>query len=319
MKIKSKSKSAKVARASLAPAIEVIAPAAPAAVIDNHLAARAVLVQLYIPSVPQYKRDNEATKEICDLHNVIGGKASARVQKTLFAGPVMNAVNNASQKLRNLHSSLTAPWNVGQGIVAASKIEGVLIKLKEAARVYAEAVDGLADKVEAVKIEDQTRLGSLYRESDYLSRESLRVKSRAIITVYPVSTDFRSGIVNDAIVSETARAVDAQTSAAKRDLLERLVEVTHHAVSRIATAHEARFCESNLTNVVEMAEEVLGCLFDGDERLANVCTSLKAEFGELAKLTDALKDEDQVVLRESASATAKASLASIESLMEAFG
>jgi hypothetical protein len=294
-------------------------PTAPVAALDNHLAARAVLVQLYVPSVPQYKRDNEATKEVCDAHNVVGGKASARVQKTLLSGPVMNAVNNAAGKLRNLHASLTAPWNTGQGIVAAGRVEEVLVKLKEAARAYEAAVLNLADKVEGIKVEDQTRLGTLYRESDYISRETLLAKARATITVYPVSTDFRSGIVSDAIASETARAVDAQTASAKRDLLERLAKVVRHAVARIGTAHEARFCESNLTNVVDTAEEVLACLFDGDERLSTLCASLKVEFAGLAQLTESLKDEESVTVREDASAKAKASLASIETLMEAFG
>lgn len=320
------SKTTKIAKSNKAsskkqPSITADATIAPSVTLPttNHLAARAVLVQLYIPTVPCYKRDKEATDEVCNLHGVQGGKNSARVQKTLMDGPEMRRVINAAQKLRNLHARLTAPWNVGQGIAPAAKIVEIKAKMEEGAREYADAVNDLASKVSGIIDADRNRLGTLFKESDYRSAEEIRTKAAVRITILPVGTDFRAGMVDDAIASETARALDAQANQAKADLLERLGTVVRHAATRIENADKvARFCDSNITNVVEVAEQVLGCVFDGDERLASLCSSLKATFGEMAQNIDGIKDEGSSVLRDEATAKAKDSLKQIEEMMEGF-
>jgi len=286
----------------------------------NPLATRAVLVRLYVPSIPQYKKDKDASAKVQADNNVKDGDKSARVQKTLMSGPEMKACTNAAQKLRNYLKSAAAPWFDGVFIIAAPRVTEVLSKGKELMRELELAVIDLADKVDLVIEADKIRLDGLFDQSDYISRGMLLAKSKAVLEVMPVPADFRSGMVSDAIAEETNKALTQRINEAKTDLLQRLAGKLRHAVSTISTAHEKRFVSSNVSNIVDMANEVFSCLFDGDERLAKLCESLKAEFSPLCTVEaiDAIKDEASSVARDEAKAKAEKALAEVEAAMSMF-
>lgn len=280
------------------------------------LTERALLAALNISEWRGRRRDREVTDRVARDHGAdrrAGCYTKALVPKTFLA-----AIATVRNEARACHHQLTLPWcDDGFRILPVDLHLDYMERFRALRSRYHEAVAGFIAAYDEAKAAARSTLGSLYRETDYPSSDSLRRAFELEVKLQPLPAahDWRIDLPETTLgrirLDLETRLVDAQRLA-MADLYRRLAAV----VSRMATtvAQPDRIFRNSLVgNVRELCTLLPSLNLARDEDLAALGREVESRLGGLAPARlrqDPVVRQDAAVAAEALLETINARLAS---------
>ncbi len=275
-------------------------------------------VNLHIGVWSGHRLDKVATQNL--LEDANAEEDAATVNKHLLDRQVRKPVTNAINNLRAHVYNNTLPWkDSGDRLLTRKRYMGFIQRYQELERVFYDAVEQLLTKdYLAVRDRAEFRMGAMFDPSDYPPVELLRPKfyARLVIDAVTDAGDFRVAMDQDqlnAIRSDITSAMQQRITTAVEDLWGRLSKTLQHFADRMEP--DARFKETTLTNLVEIAELIPDLNFTADPELDRIAAEIRqATLGVTAK---DLREKPDV--RAAVSADAKRIMEDMAGFMKAFG
>lgn len=256
------------------------------------------------------RQDKKASKEVADIH----GTASTvgRYHKDLLPGA---EEHENVLKIRNAwrvwHSENTLPWNDNGTRVMRS---AAFMDYSEGYRAWKDKFEtGLEvfyDAYPTLVAQSELKLNTMFDPAEYPSLEEVKRRFAARLDVYPLPSaeDFRilDGISpEDAehLRTEALSGLEAQVTAATKDLWERMHTVVKAMAERLAVPHGekgGKFHDSLTQNIEDLLVRVPALNLTGDAAI----TSLSDDMRKLLCAPQALRDNPD--LRDEKAALAKA-------------
>jgi len=264
---------------------------------EHSLSSRAMLCSLSISMWSARKHDPDASEEIAVRH---GAQADAgRYHKVLLPKQALADIQKIVSEARQEHYFMTLPWDDnGYRVLPAAAYMDHVAKMRAMSNRFTESVDSLAGQFLTLVEQARTRLGGLFRESDYPCPDELRAKFSFETRVMPLpdAGDFRVALGDEEqarIKRQITAAVEASLQVGSRELWFRLYEAVQHLADRL-TAYkvtgqgiEHPFRDTVVTNLVKLVDVLPKLNVTNDpelERLAEqVRTSLLVDPQELRK------------------------------------
>lgn len=301
---------------SNAPTIDSTPSAQPVVKIKN-LTEKALLIELSIGKFSGNKKDARVTTQVAkDEH---AKEEYVKVTKSLMRSEETKKVQNIEQKLRALFYKLTRPWGDSVGIVKAINYIPAKLELEAVAREYMTAVDELVAAYDNLVQQDRLKLGNMFNDADYPSKDSFRARFYVNINVKQVEkSDFRSGALSQEEAENINKQIEARVEEsvkiAQHENLSLIKEKFKHLVDRL-TDKDAKFHKSAVTNTIEVIEAARKLNIDDD-------TNLESLYNELEKTVNLIDPEtvrDDEATREASKDAGEEALAKIEETMKGFG
>jgi hypothetical protein len=155
---------------------------------------RLTMVKLDISMQGITRKDSRATQ---DLHKNEGSEEGmAHVMKHLIdpKAPVYKRVVKVRGLLRNLHANKTVPWGEdGWRVMRSREFNKYNDEVVNLIDQFDAAADDLAEEWDTLRNEAKRKLGSLFSEGDYPTKDELRAKFSAKLTpqILPSFRDVR--------------------------------------------------------------------------------------------------------------------------------
>lgn len=246
------------------------------------LETKAMLVALTVSAWKGEKSDQEAGEEVCQQKGA--ATDAARVVKRLMPKGLFAHVSSIERAVRDFHYRLTLPWlDGGIRLLPADLWQRYEEGMRELQRQHRDAVRELVVEYSrllgdgAFSTGARSRMGDLYHDDEYPSPATLADRYGVTFTYVPFSTDFRT----DSEKADNARL----TAAAKADAERRVAEVVKNLAQRVASAcgvfaarispDKARFWDSALDEVRQLAETLDGLNVTGDEGIAGCAQAIR--------------------------------------------
>ena len=264
---------------------------------EHSLSARAMLCSVSISMWSARKHDPDASEEIAVRH---GAQADAgRYHKILLPKQALADIQKIVSEARQEHYFMTLPWDDnGYRVLPAAAYLDHVAKMRALSNRFTESVDSLARQFLTLVEQARTRLGGLFRESDYPNPDELLAKFSFETRVMPLpdAGDFRVALGDEEqarIKRQITAAVEASLQVGSRELWFRLYEAVQHLADRLSAYKvtgqgiEHPFRDTVVTNLVELVDVLPKLNVTNDpelERLAEqVRTSLLVDPKELRK------------------------------------
>ena len=190
------------------------------------LVERAMLTSLHISSYSGMMADKEVTEEVHEAFKA--DQAAGKYNKRLIALKFFKGVASASNVAKKIHRLYTLPWDDdGTRILTKTGFFKYTEKMKEAKRDFEDEVADFIKDLPAYIDEARTRLGSMFNEEDYPSKEELKNKFNFDIELrqLPDSKDFRVTLSDDqvkTITKDIERRTNQRLEKAVNDIFERI-------------------------------------------------------------------------------------------------
>lgn len=252
---------------------------------------KAILVRLERSSWSPYKFDRKATQDVENLNHV---QKAGRFNKHLFKGNLaFKKIQGALSNVYTYHQSKTLPWFY----------DGVNMLPSSAAFEYIEKQNKLIGELhttvrqfdlDAAKLEDQQRLGSLYDDNDYPQSHSDFVsRFNATYNFIPVPncTDFRVDIPE----SEKEKLVEQLGNVESNignEILKRISNILDPVITQCSKQEKTRWHKSLKTNILEAVPILRSFNLVDDSKINEVISNLQT-FAETMDI-DALKDNEDI-------------------------
>lgn len=256
------------------------------------VAERAMLVNLSISYWTGKASDDQVVDEISAAH--AADKDVHDYRKRLVKAEAVNKFKAVRSQARAYHLEKTLPWiDGGIRILPAALYMDYVAKMHEFHSKYDEEIAAFLRAYPGLKVEARKRLGSLYREEDYPTPESLLRKFGWDLGVFPIpqKDDWRVNLGNkeaETIRSQIEERVTAALSMATRDLWKRLYEVVRALAEKMAEA-EPKFRDSIIGNIRELVGMLPQMNITDDPKLETMRRQVDEQ---LAKLNpDELRDD----------------------------
>jgi hypothetical protein len=231
---------------------------------EPSLSSRAMLCSLSISMWSARKHDPDASEEIAVRH---GAQAdSGRYHKVLLPKQALAEIQKVVSEARQEHYFMTLPWDDnGYRVLPAAAYMDHVEKMRTLSNRFSVVVDDLARQLLSLIDQARTRLGGLFRESDYPTPDELRAKFSFDTKVLPLpdAGDFRVALGDeekDRIKRQITAAVEASLQVGTRELWFRLYEAVQHMADRL-TAYkvtdqgvEHPFRDTVVTNLVKLVD-----------------------------------------------------------------
>jgi hypothetical protein len=183
------------------------------------------------------KHDPDASEEIAVRH---GAQAdSGRYHKVLLPRQALAEIQKIVSEARQEHYFMTLPWDDnGYRVLPAAAYMDHVEKMRTLSNRFSVAIDVLAHQFLTLIGQARTRLGGLFRESDYPAPDELRAKFSFDTKVLPLpdAGDFRVALGDeekDRIKRQITAAVEASLQVGTRELWFRLYEAVQHMADRL--------------------------------------------------------------------------------------
>lgn len=234
-------------------------------IIPSHpLSSRAMLCSLSIGVWSARKHDPDASEEIAMHH---GAHADAgRYHKVLLPKEALAEIQKIVSEARQEHYFITLPWDDnGYRVLPAAAYMDHVEKMRTLSKRFEAAVDILSRQFLSLIEKARTRLGGLFRDSDYPTPEDLRVKFSFETSVMPLpdAGDFRVSLGDEEkerIRRQITAAVEASLQVGSRELWFRLYEAVQHMSDRLSAYRvtgegvEHPFRDTVVTNLVKLVD-----------------------------------------------------------------
>lgn len=273
-------------------------------IFDCSLAAKAMLCSLSISVWSARKHDPDASQEVAVRNGAQSD--SGRYHKLLLPKPALAEIQKIVSEARQEHYFITLPWDDnGYRVLPGAVYMDHADKMRMLSGRFKTAV-GVLDEQFLILVEQaRTRLGGLFRETDYPTRDELRSKFSFETKVMPLpdAGDFRVALGDEErhrIQRQITASVQASLEVGSRELWYRLYEAVRHMADRLsayrvtADGVEHPFRDTVVTNLVKLLEVLPKLNVTNDpelERLAQqVRTSLLVDPNELRDSESARAD-----------------------------
>ena len=283
------------------------------------LSSKAVLIRLFTSAFTGNPRDVALTSEVESSHGTEARRISVR--KKIMQGKELNSVAATLQAVRKTAEKLSAPWlDGGLRIMSAKTLIEGKIEIEAGIREFNAAVDYFISSYDKIIENDRIALNGTFKQSDYLSPETLRTKFKARLEIFPIASDFRVEGIDEAVKSELQAEMERLTAArvcdAKTELVERIRERVLQLSSRLsAMTDESRFHTSTVTNIIDACKEVPAANFDGDVKLDHLADTIETLVAPISP--DDIRGDGKSAKEEAQQIAVKA-LAEIQEAMAGF-
>lgn len=255
-------------------------------------------------------------------------KRGASVVKKILHGKELNAMKTQMQKIRLLHASKTLPWSSGEGIIRIEQYTDLKMALEKEIRDYNDMADVIAEKLSDLQDNDKLPrpdgLGTLYKESDYPSKENFRASFGAEINVRQIATnDFRCGILDEDEVIAINKQIEKRTQEALKEAhkanLSRVYDTVSHLINSLINVlkdNKGRFHQSAITNIEEAIELARGLNIDNNSKVERALQEVEDKV-KLIGSADSIRDNQMSKIN--ALDKARESIEAITNAMEDIG
>lgn len=227
---------------------------------NDDLKKKAIMVDLSISSWSARKTDKTVLKEITDSHGA--EEAQGTFSKLLVAKNRLEDIKTIASTSRSFHNDMSLPWIDGGGrLLQAKNYEKYSTYMEDCKTQFEDAVDNFMNQYDAFIDEGRDKLGSIFNEQDYPSKESVKSKFKFSFEFSPVpeSDDFRSSISDeflDEIKARYAQTNFNKIQQAERQVVEDVVSMAKHAVMRLREQQNGKwFKRSTLDNIINYYEK----------------------------------------------------------------
>jgi hypothetical protein len=252
---------------------------------ETSLSSRAMLCSLSISMWSARKHDPDASEEIAARHGAQSD--SGRYHKVLLPKQALAEIQKIVSEARQEHYFITLPWDDnGYRVLPAAAYMDHVAKMRGLSHRFSAAVDDLALQFRTLVVQAKTRLGGLFRETDYPTPDELRAKFSFETKVLPLpdAGDFRVALGNeekDRIKRQITAAVEASLQVGTRELWFRLYEAVQHLADRL-TAYkvtgegiEHPFRDTVVTNLVKLVDVLPKLNITDDPELERMAEQVK--------------------------------------------
>lgn len=261
---------------------------APVQSASSVLASRAMIVSLSISQWSGRRLDREITDEVNQQHNAAAD--AGRYNKLLLPKEALAPIVSVVSETRTDFLKRTLPWmDNGSRIMAADAYLAHMAWLRGQRSKFESAVDAFIRAYPGHVNDAKIRLNGMWRSDDYPETSVLRGRFAMECKVLPVPTsdDFRvtmSEAQASIIRSEIEDQVTQATTAAVRDIYERVAEVAKRMVERLnaykpatfkGDRAEGVFRDSLVGNVRDLIDIMPALNITGDPRLAQMAEKLQ--------------------------------------------
>ncbi|MBV9437421.1 MAG: hypothetical protein JOZ44_15285 [Acidobacteria bacterium] len=228
------------------------------------MSSRAMLSSLSISVWTARKHDADASEEIAARH---GAQADAgRYHKVLLPKEALAEIQKIVSEARQEHYFITLPWDDnGYRVLPAAAYMDHVEKMRTLGKRFSVAVDVLVSRFGTLVDQARTRLGSLFRESDYPTANELRAKFSFETKVLPLpdAGDFRVALGDEekeCIRRQITAAVRASLEVGSRELWFRLYDAVRHMAERLeaykvsSEGVQHPFRDTVVTNLVKLSD-----------------------------------------------------------------
>jgi hypothetical protein len=244
------------------------------------LSNRALLVDLHISAWPGLKTDQRATVEVQQFNKAT--KDSGKYQKFLCrAGGLLTKIHNKGVEVRNLHKTLTAPWeDQGKRVISTDLYitkyrSAVISAVSELQGLYPEFNSKYPELVEA----DREIHGDMWKLEDYPTVVASSFDVEMSASPIPAVKDFRLDMSEELakeLQESYERDINRKLAAVTKDAWERLAESTrrlHSAVSGYGPGK--RLFSSLFTNLEDTATVLQGLNLSNNAQLNSLADEVK--------------------------------------------
>jgi hypothetical protein len=256
----------------------------------NMLAQRAMLATLNIRQWSARKIDKRITDEI----NTANGADSdaGRYNKVLVAKEALGAIVSAATAARALHSARTLPWlDDGARILPSPAYAAYSEAMRQIRVRFESAVDDFLTGYDAFVDDARIRLGRMFNESDYPSRDDIRGKFGFGVRVLPMPdaadfraeiSDFQAATIRAEIEESTRLALQVATA----DAWQRINETVAHMVNKLNAYRpssgkgdkpEGIFRDSLVENVRDLVTLLPGFNLTNDPFMAQTIARIESD------------------------------------------
>ena len=272
--------------------------------------ARALLVSLRISAWTARRYDKKISEQVARDHSATPD--AGRYNKMLLAGDAASykAVMSAVTAARNTHYTQTLAWSdEGPRLLPTDNLDAYTAAMREAQRVFDEALDTFLADYPALQENARVRLNGMYRDEDYPSVEELRRKFAFAIDYLPLpaSEDFRCALPaaeRERIERSLNDRVNEATVMAQRDAWQRLYTCVEHVYERLSQP-DAVFRDSLIENARELTDVLARLNVTGDRDLERLRSEVESQIAAVSaedlrsdqRLRSDVADSANVILR----------------------
>ena len=255
-----------------------------------NLTTRAMLASVSISQWTARKLDKQATREVAENNDAQQGVGA--YHKSLVGKESLAKVATASSAARTAFYGLTLPWlDDGARILPAGNFYRFRDAMDDCRRQFESAVSEFMSDYDAAIRAAETRLGRLFRATDYPTREEVarRFAFSFRILPFPDAADFRVDI-GEAQLDDIRREIEADTKSALdgavKDAWRRIADVCGAMVDRLSAYKPAMekgdkatgvFRDSLVTNVRDLVDLLPALNLTGDSVMRDIAERMRIE------------------------------------------
>jgi hypothetical protein len=241
---------------------------------------KALIISLNISQWSGRKFDRKATNEVNENHKT---QNAGRFNKILVDQAAIKTIASASAKVRAAHTKMTLPWgNNGDRLLPSVKFMDYMTELNGFLMEFNQSVnDFLSGYVESID-EARTRLKDLYNPYDYPSEAEMKAKFGYKLDYQPLPSldDFRLQMTGaNAVHENLEQSTNNRHKAAIQEISNRAKDAIGRikgAIDRLETKDNAKFYNSLIETVTDLAEAIPSLNYTGDEGAYKLAKGLKS-------------------------------------------
>lgn len=258
----------------------------PVPITEPSLSSRAMLCSLSISVWSARKHDPDASEEIAIHH---GAQIDAgRYHKVLLPKEAMSEIQKIVSEARQEHYFITLPWDDnGYRVLPAPAYLDHAGKMRVLSQRFDTAANDLVGQFGSLVEQARSRLGGLFRDSDYPTATELRAKFSFETKVMPLpdAGDFRVTLGDEEknrIKRQITAAVEASLQVGSRELWYRLYDAVRHMAERLNAYKvtdegvEHPFRDTVVTNLVKLVDVLPKLNITNDPELERLGSQVRA-------------------------------------------
>lgn len=261
------------------------------------ISSSAMLVELNISTWTGRKFDKQVSAEI-DVQKQTTTRAG-NYHKKLFADePTFDAVGKYAGNIRTYHYYATMPWSdSGLRLLTTAMYFDYQKQITAHEQEFNRLVGDFIGEYDAMIARAQTKLGNLFNQEDYPSKEDILERYRFSVKYSPVPSvgDWRVDVGNDAQQQLNmcyAKAYVDNLQQALQEPWERTYEALKNMSERLAGEKKQIFRDSLVTNVLDMCKLLDKFNVTGDAKMKQA--KVRIENILLGVTPDALREDDDL-------------------------
>lgn len=245
---------------------------------EGAITKKAMLVSLTIKMPTTAKKDKDASKETTASHHA--DEEAAHVTKKLYAKEVTQDFKSAANEARSVYYDATLNWGQdGSRILLAAGYFDLINKINPLENQFWKSVEVFLEKVDDLEASERQRLGSLYKEEDYASREKLQSKFAFELKFFPLmdSNDWRVKLNEEEelrIKESTRKMLEASYREATKDPWLRLKNVIDKMAERLGEDNN-RFHKTLVTNIEDLCDLLPSLNLTNDPMLNQIAQEVR--------------------------------------------